>query len=498
MELKLKFARDADVRRYNVAKFDPGLPPFGATFRQPGHSFHEVASEEEEDEEQLALRKQEDAEREALRKKGGPRNPDEWRMKGMRDDATDVSWMVEDSSNTVGYSGKLLPQKRAQYVVMVARKQSKEVLVMPVENWFKFDRQTKKKSAERRLQEQRARTNFQGEDGGSSGGSGRGRNGSGAGTTASRAKPSALDLIAERTGAQRAEGDQQLDDGEFKLEDDGSQGGASDVDDGMEFEGANSDDDADARIQGMGKRESESEGEPGLAEDAKEGKGMGLGRKFAEAQDNSDSDLDPLGQSISDSDSEQGRSYHKIDATWASEPSDGSEISDDESPDGGVDGPDEAKETVSEDAAPQAPAAPPAAAVAAAAPKDKIVPPAQKPSSGVSAAKSASANPPDKGTKRPRESPPPADRPPPKKPSLVLNRPKSAAAPPALQLEEKAIAAYLRSRKVSMKEFLGAFDKDLIKSKEGKVQLKVILKKLGVKTDKDPKTKEAFLVLKPQ
>ena len=178
MELKLKFARDVDARRYNVARFDPGLPPFGAHFRQPGHSFHEVASEEEEDEEQLALRKQEDAEREALRQKGGPRNPDEWRMKGMRDDATDVSWVIEDNSNAVSYSGKLLPQKRAQYVVMVARKQSKEVLVMPVENWFKFDRQTKKKSAERRLQEQRARTNFQAEAGDSSGGSGRARGGS--------------------------------------------------------------------------------------------------------------------------------------------------------------------------------------------------------------------------------------------------------------------------------------------------------------------------------
>ena len=108
----------------------------------------------------MQLREKEDREKELLKAKGGPRAPDEWRMKGMREDASDVSWIIEDSASAVGYSGKMLTQKKAQYVVMVARKQSKEVLVMPVERWFKFDRQTKKKSAERRLQEQRARTNF--------------------------------------------------------------------------------------------------------------------------------------------------------------------------------------------------------------------------------------------------------------------------------------------------------------------------------------------------
>ena len=48
MELSLKFAPQADVRRFNAARFDPGLPPFGQSFRQPCRSFHEVVSDDEE------------------------------------------------------------------------------------------------------------------------------------------------------------------------------------------------------------------------------------------------------------------------------------------------------------------------------------------------------------------------------------------------------------------------------------------------------------------
>ena len=513
MELKLKFAPTSEVRRYNVARFDPGLPPFGAHFRQPGRSFHEVVSDEEQDEEQMRLREKEDREREALKQKGGARNPDEWRMKGMREDATDVSWIVEDSSNSIGYSGKLLPQKRAQYVVMVARKQSQEVLVMPVDSWFKFDRQTKKRSAERRLQEQRARTNFQGER-----------------TTASRpkSKPSALDLIAERTGARGGGSDQERDEDGLKLggDDDTSQQGASDVDDGMEFDGGNSDDDADARIGAMGKRESESdEGEPGRADDAAEGKGR-LGRKFAEQQNNSDSDLDAGAHGgdggFSDSDGEAGRSYHKVDSnTWGSDASGGSDLSSDElakveiDEDDIVDGAD-LPGAVSPSAAPAsaaAAAAGPPVAKAAAGAEQKLEPPqAQAPRYGASApspasAASASAG----GQKRARESPPPAERPAQKKPSLMLNRPKNApelkrpaqgpagaTALPALKLEEAAIASFLQSRKVSTKVLFAALGKDVIKSKQGQAQLKVILKKLNVKTVKDEVTKEAYLVLRTQ
>ena len=500
MEHTLKFAPSSEVRRYNVARFDPGLPPFGAHFRQPGRSFHEVVSDEEQDEEQMKLREKEDREREALKQKGGARNPDEWRMKGMREDATDVSWIIEDSSNSIGYSGKLLPQKRAQYVVMVARKQSQEVLVMPVDSWFKFDRQTKKKSAERRLQEQRARTNFQGER-----------------TTASRpkSKPSALDLIAERTGAQRGDSDHERDEGGLKLEsdDDPSQRGASDVDDGMEYGGGNSDDDADARLGAMGKRESESDdGQPGPADDAGEGKGR-LGRKFAEQQNNSDSDLDAGANAanggFTDSDDEAGRSYRKIDSnTWGSDASGGSDLSSDELAnveidEDDVDGLDLSRRPVSPAAAPAA--GPPAAAAAADAEPKVEVPRAQ------AAASASAASVPAGGQKRARESPPPAERPPQKKPSLMLNRPKhppevkrpsqgpsGITAPPTLKLEEAAIASFLQSRKVSMKEFLAALGKGVSKSKQGQAQLKIILKKLNVKTVKDEETKEAYLVLRPQ
>ena len=74
-----------------------------------------------------------------------------------------------------------------------------------------------------------------------------------------------------------------------------------------------------------------------------------------------------------------------------------------------------------------------------------------------------------------------------------------AVAESGIKLEEGAIAAYLRSRKVSMKEFLGAFDKAgkaALKSTAGKKELKTIMQKLKVRTEKDPNTKVAYLVFK--
>jgi hypothetical protein len=517
MELALKFAPSSEVRRFNVAKFDPGLPPFGANFRHPGGSFHEVVSDDEEDEEQMKLREKEDREKELLKAKGGARNPDEWRMKGMREDATDVSWIIEDSSNSVGYSGKMLQQKRAQYVVMVARKQSKEVLVMPVQNWFKFDRLTKQKSAERRLQEQRARTNFKAES-----------------APAGRPKSKLSALLAERTKPQGGDDDG----GKLGGDDDASQQGGSDVDDGMEFEGANSDDEADGRIGAMGKRESESEeGEGNLADDTKEGKGR-LGRKFAEQQDQSDSDLDAgptRGNNrddggLSDSDGEAGRSYHKIDSnTWGSDASggSGSDLSADELAKVDVDD-DDIIDGV--DLSPgAAAAAAPAAASAASQPAQPVYRPTapglikQEPrgsaaaAAGGSAAANSSAATSGGGKKRARESPPPAERPQKKKSLILTKKPKEAGgaagaagsggasvgmpavAESGIKLEEGAIAAYLRSRKVSMKEFLGAFDKAgkaALKSTAGKKELKTIMQKLKVRTEKDPNTKVAYLVFK--
>lgn len=425
MELSLKFAPQADVRRFNAARFDPGLPPFGASFRQPGRSFHEVVSDDEEDEEQMALREKEDREKDLLKAKGGPRAPDEWRMKGMREDASDVSWIIEDSASTVGYSGKMLTQKKAQYVVMVARKQSKEVLVMPVERWFKFDRQTKKKSAERRLQEQRARTNFKGE-------------GAAAAAAPPKAKPSLMDRLgevlkkeAESMGAGAAKA----------ADDDGGGGeGGSDADDGMEFDAANSDDEADGRIGAMGKRESESDGEGAAGPGADpEGKGR-LGRKFKEEEDQSDDDLEeerPTGQDLNDSDGgassdgEAGRSYGKIDSnTWGS----GSDMSGEELANVDIDDDDVIDEAV------------------AAAGKAKAVRPSStepKANTGVAAAggtKRARESPPPEsgaGKKRARDSPSPdGSAPSSKKQSLTLKKPTAAKlAVPSLKLEKPKVKA---------------------------------------------------------
>jgi hypothetical protein len=71
----------------------------------------------------------------------------------------------------------------------------------------------------------------------------------------------------------------------------------------------------------------------------------------------------------------------------------------------------------------------------------------------------------------------------------------ASAAAGGLKLEEQEIGAYLRSRHnmVPMNEFFGAFGKP--STREGIAEFKAILRSLKVKSEKDPRTKVAYLVM---
>ena len=466
VERTLKFAASADARRFNVARFDPGLPPFSRRFKPPARSLHEVVSDQEEDdEEERRKRAEEDEEAARLRKKGGPRDEHAFRKRDAAPAPSDVSWVIEDAVGGTGYVGKMqrggealvrgsrvvvrdagsvharrsgklvrpgkknaqvlfdgetMPQhlrtdqlsvahQRSQYVVMMARKDSQDVLVMPVDNWFRFDSQTKKKGAERRMQARREGTVFE-REGGAAGGAPK-----------QRALDQKLAKIFKPESGEGSGGEAAA----AVAAPSGSRQDDSDADDGMEFDAANSDDDADGRVGNVGKRESESEGENRAVDQAsQQGKGR-LGRNFGE--DGSDMEGDGAqGGDESGSDSETGlRSYNKIDAnTWASgsDASGGSDLSADEL----------AEVSVDEDEEPQ----------------------------------------PTQGTKRQREEPSSseADKKKKKKKKLTINtkpKPPKPKADDGIPLEAAAIVAYLQRKRVTMKEFLNAFDK------QGKAALKV-------------------------
>ena len=323
-EYTLESAPDSLSRDTSVCRFSSGLPPFGAQFKLPVRSFHEELSEEEDDDDDGDEAAAAAAAAAAAEKDGQPYRRKDHQEKirdrfSRRWGGAEESWVIEDGSGDLAYSGTVQRAQKAQYVVFAVQKDTKKITVMPVKQWYQFKKQVSRRQQQRRdgqmataMQTERAhaksapRVAREGQGGNADGAVGGDKGG----------------ILAKLERAGRRSAPKVADEHALEDDDDGEQENAKDGE-GLDFDDVHSDDNEDEQLKGLGKQESASEGEGAAAAAGGDGKAPSkAGKKYTEEQDHGSDSFSDFDEIPSGSDGEQLRDLkHFFDQNGSASPS---------------------------------------------------------------------------------------------------------------------------------------------------------------------------------